>query len=93
MTSKIDSEYIRKQAKRIKAINILGGKCKKCGEDRHWLLDFHHIRDKEKPISKMKYYRWSMMKKEILKCELLCANCHGEIHTGKGKNHDPTERY
>jgi transcriptional regulator len=66
-------------AKKLKAIECLGGKCE-CGEDRPWLLDFHHIDDKEYEISYLKHFSWEKVKKEIGKCKLLCRNCHGDLH-------------
>lgn len=57
--------------------------CIKCGEDRWWVLDFHH-RDpstKEGNIAKLKYKlgRKKMME-EVNKCDVLCSNCHRDLH-------------
>src|ERR1035437_745691 len=67
-------------AKKIKAINYLGGVCKKCGDDNIHHLCFHHISDKNFEIGDLKGIRWSKIKEEIDKCELLCQNCHAESH-------------
>lgn len=66
--------------KKIKAINYLGGKCIKCGDDNIFHLSFHHLTDKDFTISQIKTSRFSKIKKEIEKCELLCENCHMEKH-------------
>jgi hypothetical protein len=60
--------------------------CKYCGERRHWCLDLHH-RD---PATKDRQYRniADMMHScgvdrvvdELLKCDVLCANCHRDHH-------------
>ena len=61
--------------------------CTKCGDNRWYVLDFHHLRDKDKGISKLVQGGASIerIKKEIQKCELLCANCHREEHFLKEK--------
>jgi len=43
---------------------------------------FHHddIEDKEDTISQILSKRWSEIEKEIVKCKLLCDNCHRELH-------------
>ena len=79
---KYHSEKILGWAKKIKAINILGNKCQKCGDTNIYHLTFHHIEltEKEFDIAIIKNYRWSIVEKEIRKCMLLCHNCHNEIH-------------
>lgn len=69
--------------KKKEAIEYLGGKCIRCGYDKcHGALHFHH-RD---PTTKLgawdKVRLWSKERrlKELDKCDLLCANCHAEIH-------------
>lgn len=74
--------YIKIWAKKLKAIELLGGKCECCAEDRPWVLSFHHKdpNEKEFKINDIKESPWSVIKKEVLKCKLLCQNCHHEIH-------------
>lgn len=52
--------------------------CVDCGNPNIIVLDFDHIRGKERNVSDM--VRGSMsienIKKEIEKCEVRCANCH-----------------
>jgi hypothetical protein len=88
MNNKLISSKILKFAKKIKCINILGGKCKNCGDDNIFHLTFHHLFDKEFEISDVKYCRWSVLEKELLKCELLCENCHAEKHYLDNINND-----
>jgi len=77
-----DWKFIDKWSKKIRAINLLGGKCEKCGNDNIFQLTFHHKKDKEYTIGQLfnKNYRWSIILNEIKKCELLCDNCHQKIH-------------
>lgn len=73
---------IRKKAKQL-GIEKRGGKCRKCGETRFYVLDFHHINTDEKSseLSDLaKGYDLDKFFKEIEKCDLLCSNCHREFH-------------
>ena len=66
-------------------VNLLGGKCSKCGYNKNLAaLDFHHLdpEQKESPLNfaflmKMRYEKCLL---EINKCIILCANCHREHH-------------
>jgi len=93
MKTKREYAYILAWNKKIKAINLLGGKCEKCGEKRPWVLTFHHKNPNKKEfnIKTCKNYRWSKIKKEVLKCQLLCLNCHQEIHV-KENPIDPSSK-
>ena len=77
-------KYILRWAKKIKAVKYKGGKCCKCGETRLYVLVFHHIDPvlKENSIEKMMttQKRWSDIQTELDKCDLVCENCHREIH-------------
>ena len=57
--------------------------CAICGEGDPCCLDFHHIdpTKKESLISRAAQ-SWGLkrLKKEIKKCRVLCANCHGKLH-------------
>ena len=73
----------RQNVKR-KLIEYKGGKCKICGYDKCIRsLIFHHIdpNKKEFQISGQSL-SFEKLKNEVDKCELLCHNCHGEIHEG-----------
>lgn len=49
-----------------------------CGENHPAALDFDHLVDKKMSVCKMVHYgySWASIKKEIAKCQVLCANCH-----------------
>jgi hypothetical protein len=76
------SRLILSWAKKLKAIEQLGGRCQVCGETRPWILEFHHSEEenKENQISFLKHLSWEKLVKELVKCELLCRNCHGDVH-------------
>lgn len=74
--------HLRRRAKEI-GVNKLGGKCLKCGNDKIYLLDFHHRNPLEKDgdLSDFsKGYDLTNFFNELDKCDLLCANCHREFH-------------
>jgi len=81
--TKLDSTYILVTSKKIRAVELLGGKCSKCGINGHHLLEFHHLCDKDYKVSDLIKLRWSKVQSEILKCVLLCVNCHREEHIHK----------
>lgn len=59
-------------------------KCQKCGENKWYMLDFHHVdpNEKENNISRMtsNKYRIDQILHEIEKCIVFCSNCHREFH-------------
>jgi 5-methylcytosine-specific restriction endonuclease McrA len=74
----------RRKMIRIKAIDHLGGKCFRCGYSKYKeVLEFHHRNPSEKDFGialKGHCRSWERVKNEIEKCDLLCANCHRELH-------------
>ena len=56
--------------------------CQKCGCNKHYLIDFHHIDPNEKDytISTNTHAKFETLLVEINKCISLCANCHREFH-------------
>lgn len=82
--------YIDKTSKKIKALDFLGGKCVACGEISHWKLCFHHdnVDDKDFGIAELISSRWSLIEKELDKCQVYCQNCHREFHFYEGKIDD-----
>lgn len=82
-------EYVKtkqredKRLRKIRAVEYLGGKCGKCGQEWHpAIYEFHH-RDpstKERDPSKMLSLSWERLSTELDKCILLCANCHRLTH-------------
>jgi len=85
MTKKNVSTRILRWVKKIKSINKLGGKCEICNDDNIFHLVFHHLYSEEKEdcINNMLNLKWSIIEKELDKCQLLCANCHKELHFNK----------
>lgn len=64
-------------------IGAKGGRCQVCRYDRCLAaLCFHHREPSEKAfrISGSHGRSWSSLQQELEKCDLLCLNCHLEIH-------------
>jgi len=81
--NKKDRTFILNKIKKIRAVNLLGGKCIKCGNGNIFQLVFHHENENEKdhnPADMIREARWSLIEPEIKKCILLCENCHRELH-------------
>jgi hypothetical protein len=83
-----DDVASRQVAFKKKCVEYKGGKCIVCGYDKCLAaLDFHHRDPKEKDfgISQFRCVSFEKNKervtKELDKCDLVCANCHREIHS------------
>lgn len=60
-----------------------GMKCQRCGYCKcRAALELHHRvpENKEYQVSNMRNYSEARMVSELEKCDLLCANCHREVH-------------
>ena len=68
------------------ALAYKGGKCLICGYKKfQGALDLHHLDPKTKSfaLGDKGYTRsWAIVKAELDKCVLLCANCHREVEGG-----------
>lgn len=74
---------IRRARAKLAAIAFMGGCCTRCGFQGHQsAFDFHHADgDKDFNIGDVANKSWKVLKKELAKCELLCANCHRIEHS------------
>ena len=80
---KYNKVHIKKRKElKLHYVELLGGKCSKCGYNKHpEILEFHHLDPKEKDFSVSNLLRMGKQAdNEILKCILLCPNCHKEEH-------------
>lgn len=77
--NKTERERYRKKKE---FLNEFRTECAKCGDTRTWVLDFHHIDPSKKDftIGTLKKGDLDLIKSEIDKCVVLCANCHREFH-------------
>lgn len=80
---KLTRDRIRMDARQA-FLDTLKTPCAKCGEERVWVIQFHHVNPEEKEFtiadgSKSHKSRWDVVQ-EVKKCVCLCANCHKEFH-------------
>jgi len=68
-------------------VESLKTECCKCGEDRPWVIQFHHVdpANKKFPVTMCGTRSRSALWKEAAKCVCLCSNCHDEFHHFFGK--------
>ena len=84
----INSNLIEKRRDRkIKLVEIKGGECITCGYSKCIAaLHFHHrdpkLKSFELGCNTILNYSFETVIEEIDKCDLVCANCHAEIHYG-----------
>lgn len=82
-------EYVKKnQIKKKAELYEYKKCCAKCGEERLYVIDFHHIDPSTKSFGiSTNYVRpTAVILKEIKKCICLCKNCHYEFHHLYGRN-------
>lgn len=75
----------RGRLRKLKLIALKGARCQRCGYGRNYAaLEFHHPDPAEKEFSldlrSLSNRKWEVVVEEARKCELLCSNCHAEIH-------------
>jgi hypothetical protein len=73
----------RWKARKLKAVELMGGSCSKCDYNRNLsALEFHHIDPKTKEFNWKQVCKkpWDQVIQELSKCIIVCKNCHAEIH-------------
>lgn len=89
--NKAHYDYYKKRRERVRDEFFTKWKkpCQKCGEQRLYLIQFHHIdpATKEFDIStNVSRKKIKMCEEEVKKCVCLCSNCHDEFHYFYGVN-------
>jgi hypothetical protein len=78
----------RRLEKRIEIVEIFGGACIKCGYAKSTAaLHFHHRDGTQKAFQISTREMWrphADIMAEASKCDLICANCHCELHFANG---------
>lgn len=80
---KIQIAFGRKR--RIELIMSAGSACISCGYHKNYsVLSFHHknptTKEFELDNNNCAFHSWENLLMEAAKCDLLCTNCHGELH-------------
>lgn len=72
----------KKELRKKRLVEQFGGECTLCGYNKyHGALDFHHRDPSQKKFGLGKITRnWDDVVAEARKCDLVCANCHRELH-------------
>lgn len=101
MTTRQISKAKRLAERKVKAIELLGGKCVNCGSIER--LQFDHIKrdrvEKKRVITIMiNSTTWENVLEELKKCQLLCFSCHiKKSNAERGRtgfyNHGTANRY
>lgn len=85
-TSYREKNRKRQETERKSKYNSLKTSCRKCGESRLYLIQFHHIDPSTKLFNITEGgSRNRNIEDEVKKCVCLCSNCHDEFHYFYGK--------
>ncbi len=82
----IESVVNWRRRTKLRLIEYKDGVCQQCGYCKNvpGAYDFHHRDPKEKSFRiGGATLKWETLKKEVDKCDLLCKNCHAEVHDEK----------
>ncbi|HEV2322171.1 MAG TPA: hypothetical protein VGT42_07390 [Gammaproteobacteria bacterium] len=79
------SQQARGQRRKLELIAETGGRCERCGYRKNYAaLTWHHLEPAQKSfeldLRAMSNRSDEVLREEITKCRLLCANCHAETH-------------
>ena len=84
-----ESAYERQRKRgikrKLKLIQLKNNACKVCGYNKNMaVLTFHHVDPKIKSfnldLNNIAQKHWHKVIDELDKCDLLCHNCHHELH-------------
>lgn len=85
---KADQITFERRLHKRELLERLKTSCRKCGEQRAYVIQFHHIDSDNKAFNigdNGCYTSEERLKDEVKKCVCLCANCHFEFHYLYGK--------
>jgi hypothetical protein len=85
ITNSYEYQKLRGLKRKVHLIQLKGGCCEKCGYNKNIAaFDFHHKDPNKKDfnldVRKLSNTKMTILMEEVEKCDLLCANCHREIH-------------
>lgn len=76
--------------RKLECIKLKGGACRRCGYNKcSNALHFHHLTPENKmfnlDVRTIASKTWDTILLELSKCDLVCANCHAELHMEEHK--------
>lgn len=76
---------LKRNKMKLELIKLKGGECESCGYNKNYAaLCFHHIDPREKVtglnVGTFSERNRAKIFNEVKKCQLLCSNCHAEVH-------------
>ncbi len=91
------AQKLRGLNRKLHFISVKGGKCEICGYNKNIsALCFHHVDPSVKEVSldirHLSNGTMATLSAEVEKCQLLCHNCHMEIHHPSGEISNFTEQ-
>jgi hypothetical protein len=80
-----NAQQLRGRKRKIALVGMNGGCCSRCGYSSNYAaLEFHHAAPTDKTFNldlrSLSNRAWDVIVAEAEKCELVCSNCHKEIH-------------
>ena len=80
-----EAQQERGRIRKIQLIGLSGNRCGNCGYNKNFAaLEFHHTDPATKSfqldLRSLSNRRWEAILGEVEKCQLLCSNCHAELH-------------
>lgn len=81
--AKTDKFARYRRGRKIRAVTMFDNICAGCGlMDDPCVYDFHHPDSSKKDSGFVASRPWADTEKELLKCVMLCVNCHKQRHAG-----------
>ncbi len=82
-----EAQQQRGRDRKLELIKIKGGSCEICGYKKSIAaLSFHHLdpsmKNFELDLRSLSNRKWENSLEEAAKCQLVCLNCHMELHHG-----------
>ena len=80
------TQMLKSRARKLELVNRFGNKCAHCQQTfPPCCYDFHHLdpTQKDKKITQLTGASLEKLEAEVLKCIMVCSNCHRIIHAYK----------
>ena len=80
-----EKQHERGLTRKLDLIALRGSCCEICGYSKNIAaLQFHHLNPEEKDsqmdMRKLSNSKWDWCLAELAKCQVVCGNCHAELH-------------